>query len=151
AQEDLRVAGERNDTLLNSGAPGIVQTDDRSPVLDREIHDLADLVGVRLGERAAEDGEILSEDVHGTSVDGSGAADDAVSRNLRLFHAEIARAVSDEWIELEEGTRVEQELDALMGGQLALGVLAFDALAATPFEPLLAQRLQVSDSLFESH
>ena len=40
------------------------------------------------------------------------------------------RAVLDEHVELLEGARVEQELDALAGGQLAAAVLRLDALLA---------------------
>src|ERR1700694_5830019 len=48
-----------------------------------ELQALADLVRVRLGERAAEDGEVLREHVDRPSVDRSRAADDAVSGKLR--------------------------------------------------------------------
>ena len=59
AQEDLRVATERGDTFLDSRPAGIVETDDRRTDLHGEVHDLADLLGIRLGQRAAEDREVL--------------------------------------------------------------------------------------------
>ena len=60
AQEDVGVAAERDDALLDAGAAGVVEPDDRRAVPHGEVHHLADLVGVRLRERAAEDGEVLA-------------------------------------------------------------------------------------------
>ena len=69
AKEDVGIAAEREDAFLNTRAAGVIQADDRSAVGEGEIHDLANLVGVGLGKRAAEDGEILSEDVDEAPVD----------------------------------------------------------------------------------
>src|SRR5260370_12340374 len=46
----------------------------------RLVHDLADLLGMRLGERAAEDGEVLAEDEDEAPVDRAVAGDDSVAR-----------------------------------------------------------------------
>ena len=54
AQEDIGVAGEREHALLDARAAGIVQADDGRAGLQREVHDLADLLRVGFGERAAE-------------------------------------------------------------------------------------------------
>jgi hypothetical protein len=48
------------------------------------------------------------------------------------LHAEVGAAVGDELVELDEGARVEQQVDALAGGQLAVGVLLGDALGPPP-------------------
>ena len=85
---------------------------------------------MRLGERAAEHGEVLGEDEDRAAVDGAPAGDDAVAGDLDLLHAEIGRAVLDEHVELLEGALVEQKLDALAGRQLAAAVLRLDALLA---------------------
>ena len=58
--------------------------------------------------------------------------------------------MQDETVELEEGTGIEQQLDPLASGQLAFGVLTFDALASAPFETALPKRFEVSDPLLES-
>ena len=79
AQEDVGVAAERDDAFLDARAAGVVEADDRRAVPHREVHDLADLLGVRLGERAAEDGEVLREDVDEPAVDPAVAGDDAVA------------------------------------------------------------------------
>ena len=69
AQEDVGVAAERGDALLDARAAGVVEADDRRAVLHRQVHHLADLLGVGLGQRAAEDGEVLGEDVDQAAVD----------------------------------------------------------------------------------
>jgi hypothetical protein len=84
---------------------------------------------VGLGQRAAEDGEVLAEDIDQAAVDRAPAGDHAVAGDFCL-HAEVGAAVLDEHVELLEGALVEQQLDALARGQLALGVLRLDALLA---------------------
>ena len=103
-----------------------------APELHRQVHDLHDLRGVRLGQRSAEDGEVLREGEHLAAVDQPVAGDDAVARDDLVVHAEIAAAVGDELVDLLERARVEQQLDALARGQLAGGVLAV--------EPILRRR-----------
>ena len=65
------------------------------------------------------------------AIDRAPAGDDAVTRYLLLFHAEIMAIMFDKHIELFEGTFVEQQFDALSRGKLAFGVLGIDALLAT--------------------
>ena len=85
---------------------------------------------MRLAQRAAEDGEVLAEDEHQAAVDHAVAGDDAVARHLVVGHAEVGAAVLDEHVPLLERAVVEQQLEALARGQLALGVLRVDALLA---------------------
>src|SRR6185312_622578 len=70
------------------------------------------------------------EDEGLAAVDRAPAGDDTVARHLGLLHAEFGRAVLDEHVELLERALVEQELDALAGGQFAAGMLRLDALLA---------------------
>ncbi len=147
ALEHLGVAAERGDAFLDARAAGVVQPDHRRADLHRLVHDLADLLGVRLGERAAEHGEVLAEDEDEAAVDRAVAGDDAVARDLLLRHAEVGAAVLDEHVPLLEGAGVEQEVDALARGQLAAGVLRLDALLAAA-EPCLRPLLfELADDL----
>ena len=82
AEEDVGVAAQRDDAFLDARAAGVVEADHRRAVAHREIHHLADLLGERLGERAAEHGEVLREDVDEPSVDAAVAGDDAVAEEL---------------------------------------------------------------------
>src|SRR5205823_6231796 len=87
------VATERENAFLNARAARVVQADDRRSELQREIHDLHDLRGVRLRQRCAEHGEVLREREHLAAVDEAVAGDDAVAWNELLRHAEVAAAV----------------------------------------------------------
>ncbi len=89
------------------------------------------LAAVGLRERAAEDREVLSEEIDQPRIHRAVAADDAVAGDGRgLVHAEVAAAVGDEGVDLDERAGVEEQLDALAGGELARRVLLVDALLA---------------------
>ena len=79
APEHLGIAAERGHALLDARAAGIVEPDQRRAVLHGEVHHLADLLGMRFRQRAAEDGEILAKDIDRAAVDGAPAGDDAVA------------------------------------------------------------------------
>jgi hypothetical protein len=83
-----------------------------------------------LGQRAAEHGEVLGEHERLAAVHGAPAGDHAVAGDLVLLHAELDRAMLDEHVEFLERAFIQQQLDALAGGQLAAGVLRLDALVA---------------------
>ncbi len=120
-------AAEGDDAFLDARAAGVVEADERRAVLHGQVHDLHDLRGVGLGQRPAEDGEVLGEGVDQTSLHGAVAGDDAVAGDALLVHAEVIAAVDDELVELLERAVVEEELDALPRRELPLGVLAGDA------------------------
>jgi hypothetical protein len=84
-------------------------------------------------QRAAEHGEILGEHVGDAAVDGAPAGDHAVAGDLAPLHAEIDAAMLDIHVELLEGALVEQQLEPLPRGELAAGMLGFDALRAAAF------------------
>ena len=69
AQKNIGIARERRHAFLNARAAGIVQADDRRAHAHGQVHDFADFRGVGFGERAAEHGEILREDVDQAAVD----------------------------------------------------------------------------------
>ena len=60
AVEDPAVAGEADHALLDAGAGAVVEADDRRTDLEGEVHQLVDLLGEHLAERAAEDREVLA-------------------------------------------------------------------------------------------
>src|SRR3712207_7524132 len=57
-------------------------------------------------------------------------SDDAVARDLRLFHAEFGAVVLDVHVELLEAAGIEQDVEPLARGKPALGMLRIDALLA---------------------
>ena len=58
---------------------------------------------MRLGQRAAEDREVLREDVHDSTVDPAEAGDDAIAHDPLVVRDELGRASQDEGIELGKG------------------------------------------------
>jgi hypothetical protein len=107
AAEDLAVQAERHDTLLDAGTGTLVDADDRAAGLHGQIHDLADLLAVHLAEAAAEDGEVLGEHAHLTTVDRAVAGDHAVAVRTVLLHPEVRGAVPGQLIELDERALVQ--------------------------------------------
>ena len=84
------------------------------------------------------DGEILSEDEHQTSVDGSTAGYHAVARELLLLHSEIVTAVLLEHIIFFKRTFVKQHLNAFAGGILAAVMLLLNGFLTTTETSLFA-------------
>ena len=132
ALEYVGVAGEARHAFLDARPARVVQADHRRADPDRVVHDLADLLRVRLRKRAAEHREILAEHEHRTTVDGAGAGDHAVAWNALLGHAEVGAAVLDEHVDLFERAGVEQQLQTLARRQLAALVLRRDSLGPPP-------------------
>ena len=149
ADEDVAVGAERDHALLDPGAARVVEADHRRPDLRRQVHDLAHLLRHHLAERAAEDGEVLAEDEHRAPVDGPVAGDHRVSPGTLVVHVEFVRAVADEGVELLERARVEQLLDPLARGQLALRVLLLNRLFGRRVDGLLPQLAQVGELLLQ--
>ena len=130
ALKHLAVAPERRHALLDTRPAGVEEAHDRRAVLDRHVLDLGDLLRMRFAEGAAEDGEILGENVSRAAIDRAPAGHHAVARDLGRLHAEIVAAMLDEHVELLERIVVEQNFDPLARRELALGVLRRDALFA---------------------
>src|SRR5437764_2332628 len=124
--EDLRVACERDDSLLDARPSGVVEPDHRAAGAHGQVHHLADLLRVRAAERAAEDGEVLGEDEHLPALDHAVPGDHAVAEDRLLRHSEVVRAVRLELVQLDEAAGIEQELDPLARGELSLLVLPVD-------------------------
>jgi len=133
AQKNVGVAGERHDAFLNASAAGVVEADEGRTHFGGEIHNLDDFGGIGFGKRSAEDGEILGEDVDQAAFDAAVAGDEAVAVIFLFGHAKIGGAVGDQFVGFFEGAVVEQEVDALAGGELAFFVLAFAAGGSAAF------------------
>ena len=125
AHEHVAVGAERDDALLDPRAARVVDPDHRAADLGRQVHDLAHLLGHHLAERAAEDREVLGEDADAAAVDRAVAGHHRVAPRAVLLHVEVVRAVAHERVELLEGAGVEQLLDPLAGGVLALRSCCF--------------------------
>ena len=144
--EDLRVPGERDDALLDPRAARVVDPDHRAAELDRQVHHLADLLGEDLGQRPAEDREVLREDEDLAAEDRPVAGDDRVAPRPALAHPELDLAVADVAVELDERARVEELLGALAREQPPLLAPLRDRLLAALVARLVAERLACRSS-----
>ena len=81
-----------------------------------------------LGQGTAEDREILAEHEHHAPVDGAVARDDAIARDFLSSMPKSVQRCSTNMSHSSKLPFVEQQLDALPGRELALGVLRVDAL-----------------------
>ena len=145
AAEDLAVEPERDHTLLDARATGVVEPDDGAADLHREVHDLGDLLAEDLAERPAEDGEVLREDRDGAPVDGAVAGDDAVAVGPVRVLAEGDRAVPGVLVHLDERALVEEHREALAGGLLAACVLLLDGPLGAGVRDLADAPLEVGE------
>src|SRR5262249_23160443 len=143
APEDLRVARERDDALLDARAAGVVDADHRAAVLQRHVHHLADLLREDLAQRAAEDGEVLREHEDLTAEDRPVPGDDRVAVGTSLEHPEVRLAVANVAVELDERARVEQLDQPFAREQLPLLTLALDSLLTCRVLRLVPQLLQL--------
>ncbi len=149
AEEDVAVAAERHHAFLDARARAVVEADHGGADLHREIHDLHDLLGEGAGKASAEDREVLGEHEHLAAVDAPVAGHHAVAQDPLLVHLEVGAAVQLEAIGLDEGSRVHQQLDPLPGGELALLVLALDALRAPAQEGAGVHLVELLQFVFE--
>src|SRR4029453_6866516 len=109
----------------------------------RQVHDLADLRSVRLGQRAAVDREVLAEDEDIAAVDAAVTGDHAVAEDAVAIA--VGRPRLDERVELDERTRAEEQLDSFPCGELAARVLLVDTVLSPTEERFRAQRPQSLD------
>ena len=106
---------------------------------------------MRLGERTAEHGEVLRENVDQPPVDLPEAGNNAVPEVALLVQSEVRGAVGDERIEFHERPLVHEQIDAFAGGELALGVLLGDAILAATQAGLVPKRAQACEAIFLCH
>ena len=82
-----------------------------------------DLLGEHLAEGPAEDGEVLAEDADPAAVDGAEPGDHAVGVGAVVLEPHAVGPVAGQHVELLERALVEEVVDPLPGGHLALGVV----------------------------
>src|SRR2546430_6744553 len=102
---------------------------------------------MRFGQGAAKHREILTEHKDEPAVDRAVAGHDPVTRDLLLGHAEILAAVLDKHVPFLEGTRVEQDIEALARCQLAALMLRLDAAGAAAGAGRLALFIQAPQDI----
>lgn len=79
AVKDSTVAVQSVNGFLNAGSAAVVDADDRTAVAKGKVHDFADLGGMHLSQRTAEDRKVLAENVNDAPADRAVAGNDAVA------------------------------------------------------------------------
>ena len=87
------------------------------------------------------------EHEHLAAVDRAPTGDHAVGERPVLLDAEAVRAVAGEHVELDERAGVEQQVDALAGGELAPLVLAPDRRLGPGVQRLFLQLAELLEAL----
>ena len=151
AEEDLRVAAEGRDTLLDSRSTGVVEPDEGRAGLHGQVHHLADLVGDRFTQRASDDREVLGEQVDHPAVDAPVPGDHTVPHGPVVLHAEVGAAVPHEHVQFLERRRIAEGFEPLACRELALGVVLLDARGSTGDRCPLAVTLELFDALLCGH
>src|SRR5919112_2041329 len=115
AVEDVGVAGQGDDALLDARPARVVDPDDGTSRREGEVHDFADLLRVDLAQRTPEHGEVLGKNADLAPRDLAVARDHPVPQRPVLLEPEVVGTVHPVTVKLDERARVEQELDALPG------------------------------------
>ena len=92
---------------------------------------------MHLAERTAVDRKVLRDREYLPPVDHAAAGDHAVAKGTAAVEAEVGGAHRHVRLLFDEGVLVEQQIEALAGGQLALGVLGVDTRLPARLEHLL--------------
>ena len=127
-----------------SCSAGVIETDARSSVLYRHVHDLAYFLGHGFGKRTSRYGKILRKHVHEPAVYRTLSGNDSVTVEFRLFHTEIRATVLDEHVEFLETSFVKKHCYSFAGREFAFGVLGVDSFltaAHAGFRPALHEFL----------
>ena len=112
-----------------------------------QVHHLVDLFGEHLAQSPAEDGEVLAEHAHPPAVDGAEAGDHPVGVGPVLLEPHPVGPVAGQHVQLLERAVVEQVVDALPGGHLALGVVLLHRPGGPGVAGLVAALGQLLESL----
>ena len=123
--------------LLNPGAAGVVDLNERHAVAEGVVLGGDNALGVHLPEGTAIDREVLGGNEHLPVVHQPAAGDHTVAQGTAPVEAEVGGAQRDVGLLLDERALVEQQSEALAGGELALPMLSVDPRLAAALQHLL--------------
>ena len=145
AEQVARAREHRAGRLLDPGAGRVEQPDQRHPLLQRQLAQARHLDLAGHPHRAGHHGEVVGGDRDGAPVDVAPAGDHPVGRRLLAVHRALREVRAGVDAHLDEGARVDEQVDPLARGQLAGGVLLGDLLLAPAELRLLAALVEVVD------
>ena len=116
---------------MDARAPTVVESNDGQAHGRRQVHDLLDLLAVRLAQRATEDGEVLGVDADLAPVDLAVARDDAIGVGTRVLEAHARGDVAIQHVKFLEGVFVKEVLKALASGHSTLRAMTLNRYFST--------------------
>ena len=139
ALENLAVARQRIDALLNTGTAGIVEPDEGSTHFNGCVHYLAYLLGHGFAEGTSVNRKVLSINEYKPAIYSALSGYYTIAVGMRCIHSEVGAAVLDKHIEFFKTARVKQLGNTLARSELSFGVLRLDTfLTATESRTLPA-------------
>ncbi len=139
-------AGEqRADRLLDAGPGGVEQPDEGDALGQGQLSQARDLQLARHAHRPGHHGEVVGAHGDKPPVDLAVAGDHAIGGRAHALHRALGEVGPCVDAHLDEGAVVDQQRQALAGGELLLGVLAGDLLLAAALGDLRASLEQVLD------
>ena len=121
--ENIGISRKTFDTFLNTRATRIVQRNNRSTVLQRQLLHFYDFLGIGSWQRTAIYRKIICINKYLATVNLSVTRYDTVSRNLIFIHTVVGTAVNHQFVQFYKSTFIEQHLDTFAGSHLAAFVL----------------------------
>src|SRR5439155_1505049 len=120
-----------------------VQSYDWDPGLQSHVHYLGDLPCEHLAKGAAEDCEIMREQVHESSIDPCVSRDNSVTQNLLVRHSKVYSLMYDKAVDFDETARVDESVYSLAGCHLSPRMLRLNLFRAAANLSLLSFFLQL--------
>ncbi len=148
ALEDIAIARKAVDAFLNTRAAGIVDANDGRAILDRHVHDLANLLGVSGRNGTAQNGEVLREYIDEATVDRTPTCDNTVACRLLLLHTKVGTAVRDKHVELFKRALIQQKVHPLARCEFAAPMLCVDAFLPTTQTRIRAAIVKLLQDIF---
>lgn len=108
ASEDFAVTRKRVDTLLDTGAAGVVDAHDGRADFDGVIHHLGYFLRGDLGERSAEHREVLGVGEYGSTFDLAPSGYYRVAFEALFVESEVGGTVGVKGVDLGKTTVVEE-------------------------------------------
>ena len=148
AVKNIRIATERHHAFLDARPTAIVQANERSAVLHRQVHDAANFLGVGFRQGSSQHREVLRKHIHQPAIDPAIACDNTVTEKLLFVQPEVGRTVLHEHPQFLETIGIQKQVQAFTRRQFAFGMLGLNALFTTSLQRLLAQFIEPISVLF---
>ena len=142
AVKDVGIPTQADHAFLNAGSTRVVEANHRCSIVHGQVHHPANLLRMGFGQRAPQNGKVLTKNVNQTAIHPPITGHHTVPQELLLVEPKKVGPVGHQHSQLLKSAFVEQQGYALTGGQLALSVLDLDALFSSTHAGFSLHRLK---------